>query len=84
MAYSGYLESLVHDDFEADVTGLGQSVLVIAGAKDIGNVEAARTHWQPKLRSAELVVLEDCGHWPVHEAPLLVAALVESFLTDAS
>ena len=80
-AYAGYLESFVHDDFEAAAAVLNQEVLIMAGARDNANVEMVRTHWQPKLRHAELVVLQDCGHWPIHEAPLLVAALLEQFLT---
>ncbi len=80
-AYAGYLESFVHEDFEAAAAALNQEVLIMAGARDNANVEMARTHWKPKLRHAELVVLQDCGHWPIHEAPLHVAALLEQFLS---
>ncbi|MEX3856471.1 alpha/beta fold hydrolase [Paraburkholderia sp. BR10923] len=80
-AYAGYLESFAFDDFEAKATVLDQPVLVIVGAQDVFTTKMARVHWLAKLRQVELVVLPDCGHWPVQEVPLYVAALIETFLS---
>jgi pimeloyl-ACP methyl ester carboxylesterase len=80
-AYAGYLESLVFDDFEVDAKRLDQKILVAVGRRDTANLEMARANWQPKLRHVELVVLQDCGHWPIQEMPLFTAALIEEFLS---
>lgn len=80
-AYGGYLESFAFDDFEKQAVGLNHDVLVIVGAQDVFTTEMARTHWIPKLRHAELVVLQDCGHWPMQEVPVYTAALIETFLS---
>jgi pimeloyl-ACP methyl ester carboxylesterase len=80
-AYAGYVESLISDDYETASAALEQPVLVIAGAYDPGNVDMARTHWLPKLKHAELMVLPECGHWGLVEMPLFVGASVETFLS---
>jgi esterase len=80
-AYAGYLESLIFDDFEVDAKRLDQKILVAVGGRDTVNLEMARANWQPKLRHVELVVLQDCGHWPIQEMPLFTAALIEEFLS---
>lgn len=78
---AGYLDMLVHTDFVDDVRGLDIELLVIVGDKDPGLDEAAmrRTFlaWHPRAR---LLVVPNCGHYPMQECPPCFATVVEAFL----
>jgi esterase len=81
-AYSGYVESLINDDFEHSAQFLDIPVLVIAGGEDHSNLEMIRNHWSIKLKNVKTVVLEGCGHWAMLEMPLRTAAIAERFLLE--
>jgi esterase len=79
-AYASYLEAFVHDDFAADAGALEIDALLVSGAWDSDASRVQREGWQNGMRRLETVVLEECGHWAIHEAPLLTAAILEGFL----
>ncbi|QDQ82173.1 alpha/beta hydrolase (plasmid) [Paraburkholderia megapolitana] len=81
-AYTGYLESFAFEDFEDSASALTQPALVIVGAHDAAMLRMAQTGWLAKMRRAKVTTLEQCGHYPHQEAPLLTAALIQQFLFD--
>jgi esterase len=80
-AFSGYLESFAFDDFEEAALKLTQPTLVIVGAHDAAMLRMVKAGWQ-RMQSAEVVVIEQCGHYPHQEAPLLTASIIQQFLLD--
>jgi pimeloyl-ACP methyl ester carboxylesterase len=79
-AYAGYLEAFAHNDFAAAAGTLEVDALLISGARDSDASRVQRDGWRNGIRRLETVVLEECGHWAIHEAPLLTAAILERFL----
>ncbi|MGH7104611.1 MAG: alpha/beta fold hydrolase [Acetobacteraceae bacterium] len=79
-AYAGYLEAFVHDDFAAAASALEVDALLVSGTWDSDGSRVQRDRWQNGMRRLETVVLKECGHWAIHEAPLLTAAVLEGFL----
>jgi pimeloyl-ACP methyl ester carboxylesterase len=80
-AFAAYFESWALEDFAAEVHSLPQSTLVVAGAEDGGiPVQAVTATWMATLPNARLQVLAGCGHYPMLESPLALAAIFERFL----
>ena len=80
-AFGSYLESWALGDFADQVRSLTHETLVVAGADDAGiPVDAIKTTWMAGLRNAHLEVLADCGHYPMLERPLALAAIFDRFL----
>lgn len=78
---AGYLDMLVNTNFVEEVRGLETPFLVIAGEKDPGLGEAAMREtflaWHPH---ASLLMIPNCGHYPMQECPPYFATVIESFL----
>jgi esterase len=80
-AFGAYLESWALEDFTDQVRNLTHETLVVAGAEDAGiPVEAVKATWIAGLPQARLQVLAECGHYPMLERPLALAAIFERFL----
>jgi pimeloyl-ACP methyl ester carboxylesterase len=80
-AFGAYLESWALGDFTGEVRNLPHETLVVAGAEDGGiPVDAIKTTWIAGLPDARLEVLAECGHYPMLERPLALAAIFERFL----
>lgn len=80
-AMQAYLESWAGDDFARQVKGASTSALVLVGERDPGSTVAAMTTtvmaWFP---SARLHVLEGVGHYPMREAPAVLAQVLEAWI----
>lgn len=78
---AGYLDMLVNTYFVEEVRGLDTPFLVIAGEKDPGLGEAVMREtflaWHP---NASLLMIPNCGHYPMQECPPYFATVVERFL----
>ncbi|MET0305614.1 MAG: alpha/beta fold hydrolase [Solirubrobacterales bacterium] len=61
---------------------LNRPSLVIWGADDRYLPASMAGRQQAAFPSAEVTVLDECGHWPLVEAPDRVGRLVERFLRD--
>lgn len=84
-AFAGYLESWVLDDFAQAASRLQHPVLVVVGAHDAGITEAVvRATWLKALAHARLERLEEAGHYPMIETPLLLAGHFDRFLTSGA
>ncbi len=79
----GYLDMLTKTNFVEDVRGLETPFLVLAGEKDPGLGEEAmkRTFlaWHPNAR---LLVIPNCGHYPMQECPPYFTTVIERFLRN--
>lgn len=77
----GYLTMFSRTDFADEVRGLQTPYLVVVADNDPGIDEAAmkRTFlaWHP---NAELVLIPNCGHYPMQECPPYLATVIEKFL----
>lgn len=78
---SGYLDMLSKTNFVEDVRGLETPYLIITGEKDPGLGEDAMKStflaWHP---NATLLVIPNCGHYPMQECPPYFATVIENFL----
>jgi 3-oxoadipate enol-lactonase len=76
-----YLAMFSRANFVDDVRGLATPFLVLIGDKDPGLDEAAMKKtflaWHP---NAELVMIANCGHYPMQECPPFFATVIETFL----
>jgi len=80
-AFASYLESWACSDFAQAASALTQEVLVAVGEHDGGiPAQAVQVTWMANLRNARLAVLAGCGHYPMVETPLALAALIHGFL----
>lgn len=81
-ARSGYLDMFSKTNFAEAVRGLETPFLVVVGEHDADGLNEAAMHdtflaWHP---NAELVVMPNCGHYPMQESPPYFATVVEGFL----
>jgi len=84
-AFGAYLESWAMGDFADEVRSLPHETLVAAGAEDAGiTADVVKATWIASLPNARLNVLAECGHYPMLERPLAVAALFDEFLNGES
>jgi pimeloyl-ACP methyl ester carboxylesterase len=80
-AFAAYFESWALEDFSAETRNLALETLVVVGAHDAGvTEEGVRASWLSTLTNAHLHVMAETGHYPMLEAPLLLASLIERFL----
>lgn len=80
-AFGAYLTSWARSDFAADVAGHPVPVQVLVGAHDPSLTAEVMTHtWLRSYPNAELVTLENAGHYPVNETPVALATRIEAFL----
>jgi pimeloyl-ACP methyl ester carboxylesterase len=82
-AFSGYLRDWGTVDFSNRIAGNPVPVKVLIGANDPTLTrELMERTWLAWYPNASLEVLEGCGHYPMHEAPLALAASVANYLLE--
>lgn len=80
-AFEGYLREWGTVDFSERVRGNPTPVKVFIGANDPTLTrELMERSWLAWYPNAELEVLEGCGHYPMHESPLALAAALDNYL----
>lgn len=81
-AFGGYLEPWGKGDFSDEINGNQTPVKVIVGEHDpalsAALMEQTLMRWYP---NAELEVLPNAGHYPMHETPVALATTIEEFLS---
>lgn len=83
-AFVAYLREWGTVDFSAQVQGNPVPVHVIVGSLDPTlTPELMERTWLAWYPQATLAVLDGCGHYPMHETPLHLAAAVEHYLQQA-
>ncbi|MCK7624404.1 alpha/beta hydrolase [Streptomyces sp. RS10V-4] len=80
-AFAAYLTDWTTQDFAAEVAGSTLPVKVFVGEHDLAlTAEAMRSTWLAHYPHAELDVLPNSGHYPMHEIPVAFATALEGFL----
>jgi pimeloyl-ACP methyl ester carboxylesterase len=80
-AFESYLRDWGTVDFSDSVLGNQTPVKVFIGANDPTLTrELMERSWLAWYPNAELEVLEGCGHYPMHETPLALAAALDHYL----
>ncbi len=77
-----YLAMFAETNFAESVRGLQTPFLVMVGEHDAEGLDAAAMRstflaWHP---NAELVVVPNCGHYPMQECPPFFVSALETFL----
>lgn len=84
-AMQAYLESWAGDGFAERMQGVSVPTLVLVGEHDPGSTGAGMNAtvmaW---LADARLTVLEDVGHYPMCEAPAMLARAIEAWILPGS
>ncbi len=78
----GYLTMFSKTNFAEEVQGLETPYLVVVGEKDFEglNEAAMQETFMSMHPNAELVVMPNCGHYPMQECPPFFATVIENFL----
>jgi len=80
-AYRDYLDSWVSYDIADKVEGCSTPIKVIVGEHDPDlNYDVMINTYGSWFTNSEIVVLKNCGHYPMFETPLSLAAEIEKFL----
>ena len=81
-AYAGALEMWANPNFADELSGYEDvPVLLAVGEHDPAcGEDAVRQSWLPHFPNARLEVIANAGHYPMHEAPVNLATVVEDFL----
>lgn len=83
-ALQGYYRMWLETDFSAAVREAGITIpmLVIGGRQDLPGFqeEHLRKTFGAWYAGAEFAFVTDAGHYPMHEAPIYLATLIERFL----
>lgn len=80
-AVAGYMPSWAKASFVDEVKGRTLPVLVLPGEHDPALGEATcRATWMQHYPHAQLEVIRNAGHYPMDEAPIILATMVEKFL----
>ena len=80
-AFSGYLDAWAKENFADDVMGLETPTLICLGEHDLAfskeTMEATYLKWLP---NSELKIIANAGHYPMQEAPINLATVMEDFI----
>jgi len=81
-AFSGYLASWAKADFHHEIVGKTLPVKVIVGEHDGGlTAEVMKATYMTYYPNAELEVMANSGHYPMHETPIALATSIDAFLS---
>lgn len=81
-AFDGYRRAFTLGDFSAEADGLVNPILVAVGEHDQALTADVMRHTYLEInRNAELVTIANSGHYPMCEAPVWTAWLVQDFLS---
>jgi pimeloyl-ACP methyl ester carboxylesterase len=80
-AYEGYLNAWVKENFVEETIGLETPTLVCIGEHDLAfskeTMESTYLEWLP---NSKLEIIANSGHYPMQEAPVNLATIIETFI----
>lgn len=83
-AFAAYFESWSGEDFTSDAEGASVGTTVIVGVHDQAiTPQVVEATWLASLPNARMIVLPDCGHYPMTEAPRATAAVFDRVVSGA-
>lgn len=82
-AYRAYLPSWAKGDFSGEAEGLATPIKVLVGEFDPAlNPDFMRATFLKWYPNADLEVIGNAGHYPMHETPVILATLMEAFILE--
>ena len=82
-AYAGYLNAWAKENFAEEVNGLETPTLVCIGEHDLAftkeAMEGTYLSWLPNSR---LEIIANAGHYPMQEAPVNLATVMEAYIKE--
>ncbi len=85
IAYAGYLNAWVKENFASEVEGLETSTLICLGEHDLAfSKEAMESTYLTWLPNSKLEMIANAGHYPMQEAPVNLITVIESFMKENS
>jgi pimeloyl-ACP methyl ester carboxylesterase len=82
-AFANALEGWAAPDFADEVRGNDLPVLLAVGEHDPAlSKEFMEQYWLPLYPNAKIEVIANAGHYPMFEAPVNLATVIETFLKD--
>ena len=80
-AFAGYLNAWSKEDFAEEAKGLETSTLVCIGEHDLAfSKEAMENTYLAWLPNSQLEIIANAGHYPMQEAPVNLATVMENFM----
>src|SRR5258706_1424007 len=80
-AFAAYLLSWAKTDFSAEVKALPHPVTLVVGANYPAlNADVMKATYLAWFPNAEMEVMPNAGHYPMHETPVALATSIEKFL----
>jgi pimeloyl-ACP methyl ester carboxylesterase len=80
-AFASVLESWAKPDFADDISGNEVPVLLVVGEHDPAlSKEFVEKCWVPFYPNSTIEVIANAGHYPMFEAPVNLATVIEKFL----
>jgi len=80
-AFAGYLNAWSKENFKEDVEGLETPTLVCIGEHDLAfSKEAMESTYLAWLPNSQLEIIANAGHYPMQEAPINLATIMENFI----
>lgn len=83
-AFTGYLNAWSKEDFMEEVQGLETPTLVCIGEHDSAfSKEAMESTYLSWLANCKLEIIANAGHYPMQEAPVNLATVIENFVAES-
>jgi pimeloyl-ACP methyl ester carboxylesterase len=80
-AFAGYLNAWAKENFAEEVKGLETPTLVCIGEHDLAfSKEAMEGTYLAWLPNVQLEIIANAGHYPMQEAPVNLATIIEDFI----
>ncbi|TNF99201.1 MAG: alpha/beta hydrolase [Gammaproteobacteria bacterium] len=80
-AFAGYLNAWAKENFAEEAKGLETPTLVCIGEHDLAfSKEAMESTYLAWLPNSRLEIIANAGHYPMQEAPVNLATVMEDFL----
>jgi pimeloyl-ACP methyl ester carboxylesterase len=82
-AFAGYLDAWAKENFEAEANGLDTPTLICIGEHDLAfTKEAMESTYLAWLPNSKLKIIANAGHYPMQEAPVNLATVMETFISN--
>lgn len=84
-AVAGYFYAWADSDIFAQLATRNEPILVIIGEHDVAVTKSVvENSYAKTFSNLQLVTLQECGHYPMNEVPVILATCIERFLLSGT